>query len=299
MTRILRMPRVGGYASLPDSNADDDQIVNGTNSNSNNTTSAGAGAVSGGIPSAVAVSVGPNDGHGAARSMTELDSNRVSAEAGGTCPNISSSASRGGPASSFRSSFGGEGHNQSAAPQRQEREDEATPLNANETSPVEGRTAAAAAAAAGASRDSSAKSKTDVDPTDGLPTAEGVFVGAPVTQSSYSDAATVSGAWPSGADSNTSAAVVAAPPSYNAHVTAASSQSRGGARGGAVVVVPGGQQMGGVGAGPGGEHRTVILVNNPRFMEQWGRHPQPFTCQSCGFTGFSSTTSVRSIDIYL
>ena len=289
------MPRVGGYASLPDSNADDEQFVNGASSNSNNSASAGAAAVVGGIPSVLAVSVGPDDGHGVARSTTERGTNRVSAEAEGTYPNISSSDSRGGPASSFR----GEGHTQSAAPQRQEGEDEVTPLNANGTSPMEGRAAAAeavaAAAAAGGSSDSSAKSKTDNDPTDGLPTAEGVFVGAPITQSSCSHAPTVSGAWPSGVHSNSNAAVVAAPPSYNAHVGAASSQGGGGA----VVVVPGGQQMGGVGAGPGGEHRTVFLVNNPRFMEQWGRQPQPFTCQSCGFTGFSSTTSVRSFDIYL
>lgn len=283
------MPRVGGYASLPDSNADDEQFVNGTNSNSNNTAaSAGAAAAAGGIPSAVAVGVGPNDGRGAARSTTASDTNAASAEVGGTYPNISSSDSRGGPASSFR----GEVHTQSGAPCRHEGEDEVTPLNPSETCPVEGREAAAAGASHESS--SSAKSKTDIDPTDGLPTAEGIFVGAPVAQSSY-HASTVS--WPSGAhsDSSSAATVAAAPPSYNAHVAATVSQGGRGPRGGAVVVVPGGQVGGGV--GPGGDHRTVILVNNPRFMEQWGRQPQPFTCQSCAFTGFSSTTSVRSVDI--
>lgn len=263
------MPRgSGNYVSLPDSNAD--EHYENSNSNESATTVVGVAVP----PTAAAAGVGQNGRYGgAARAAPESSYTGAGAEAGSTYPNISSpSDSRGDP-----SPASSRGNTKSA----QQAEDEATPLNLNEAS------AAAAAAAAGTEKaDASSKSNPVIDPTGGLPTAEGVFVGSPIAQTSYSQAPTVSGAWASGTQSN--AGIVAGPPSYNAHVTAAAG---GGAGGGAVVVMPGGAQIGGLGRGPGGENRTVILVNSPRFFE-WGRQPQPFTCQSCSFSGFSSTTSV-------
>lgn len=113
------------------------------------------------------------------------------------------------------------------------------------------------------------RGKGDADLTGGLPTAEGVFVGSPIDQSSlYQPGA--------GMLQHQATVVTSAPPAYGS--------SRGAAGASAVVTSTDGR--------PNSSH-TVILVNNPGYGE-WGRAPQPFACRACGFSGYSNAVQVSS-----
>ncbi|CAM9915783.1 unnamed protein product [Ectocarpus fasciculatus] len=102
-----------------------------------------------------------------------------------------------------------------------------------------------------------------------LPTAQGIFVGDPVSQSGYSHAPPPARA----------TVITSAPASYE-HVAAAA-VAAGGGRG---IAVP---------SGGGGQH-TVIVMNAPpagHHFGEWGRQPQAFVCRACGFTGLSLTAT--------
>lgn len=107
---------------------------------------------------------------------------------------------------------------------------------------------------------------------------EGVFVGDPVPQSVYP----------------TSAPMQTMMPHVSQDVEVA-------ARGGVTVTsgahhvvtrIPGAHHV--VTRTPG-THQTVILLD-PRRYYAWGRGPQPFVCNNCGFSGLSHTYTVRTID---
>ncbi|CAB1118725.1 unnamed protein product [Ectocarpus sp. CCAP 1310/34] len=101
-----------------------------------------------------------------------------------------------------------------------------------------------------------------------LPTAQGIFVGDPVSQSTPYHAAPPAHA----------TVITSAPASYD-HVAAAAAAAAGDGRG---IAVP---------SGGGGQH-TVIVMNAPppgHQFGEWGRQPQAFVCRACGFTGLSLT----------
>ncbi|CAM9830490.1 unnamed protein product [Ectocarpus sp. 12 AP-2014] len=101
-----------------------------------------------------------------------------------------------------------------------------------------------------------------------LPTAQGIFVGDPVSQSTPYHAAPPARA----------TVITSAPASYE-HVAAAAAAAAGDGRG---IAVPGGGS---------GQH-TVIVMNAPppgHQFGEWGRQPQAFVCRACGFTGLSLT----------
>lgn len=131
-----------------------------------------------------------------------------------------------------------------------------------------------------------------IDPTGGLPTAEGVFVGDPVSQSTAYPTATVSGNYDhhhaaSAAHANV---ITSAPaPTYSNHVATAAAAAMGGA--GTGIAIP---QGGAGGVGGMGQH-TVIVMNAPPGHQfgEWGRQPQPFVCRACGYAGLSAAVTVR------
>lgn len=135
-----------------------------------------------------------------------------------------------------------------------------------------------------------------IDPTGGLPTAEGVFVGDPVSQSTAYPTAAVSGNYNHNAAGAAHATVItsAPPPTYSNHVATgiAAASAIGGAAGRGIAI-----PQGGAGSGGAGQH-TLIVVNAPLGHQfgQWGRHPEPFVCRACGFSGLSAATSVRESD---
>ncbi|CAM9571960.1 unnamed protein product [Ectocarpus sp. 6 AP-2014] len=101
-----------------------------------------------------------------------------------------------------------------------------------------------------------------------LPTAQGIFVGDPVSQSTPYHAAPPARA----------TVITSAPTSYE-HVAAAATAVAADGRG---IAVP---------SGGGGQH-TVIVMNAPppgHQFGEWGRQPQAFVCRACGFTGLSLT----------
>lgn len=105
-----------------------------------------------------------------------------------------------------------------------------------------------------------------------LPTAQGIFVGDPVSQST-----------PYHATPPARATVITSAPASYEHVAAAAGAAAGDGRG---IAVP---------SGGGGQH-TVIVMNAPppgHQFGEWGRQPQAFVCRACGFTGLSLTMTVR------
>lgn len=109
----------------------------------------------------------------------------------------------------------------------------------------------------------------------GLPVAEGVFVGDPVTQSAY------------GASAAPQATVItsAPPPAYQTHVVAASAAAAAAGGDGRGIAIPHQES---------GQH-TVIVMNGPPGHQfgEWGREPQSFVCRACGFAGLTATMTVR------
>ncbi|CAM9675973.1 unnamed protein product [Ectocarpus sp. 13 AM-2016] len=102
-----------------------------------------------------------------------------------------------------------------------------------------------------------------------LPTAQGIFVGDPVSQSTPYHAAPPARA----------TVITSAPASYEHVAAAAAAAAAGDGRG---IAVP---------SGGGGQH-TVIVMNAPppgHQFGEWGRQPQAFVCRACGFTGLSLT----------
>lgn len=99
---------------------------------------------------------------------------------------------------------------------------------------------------------------------------EGVFVGDPVPQSGYQ---------------------TSVPAPMETMVPHISQDVRVATRGG-VTVTAGAHHV--VTRTPG-THQTIILVD-PRRYYAWGRGPQPFVCNNCGYSGFSHTYTVRKID---
>eukprot|EP00903_Cladosiphon_okamuranus_P016545 g15263.t1 len=108
----------------------------------------------------------------------------------------------------------------------------------------------------------------DANPTGGLPVTEGVFVGDPITQSSYG---TLSGGGGAYSPSAPQATIVTAP-------AAAAATAGGDGRG---IAMP----------HQGTGQHTVIVMNAPPGHQfgEWGRDPQPFVCRACGFSGFTAT----------
>lgn len=112
-----------------------------------------------------------------------------------------------------------------------------------------------------------------VDLTSGLPTAEGVFVGAPVDQSSLYHSG-------GGGSHHQATVITSGPPAYrNSH----------GAAGSAATVA-----TSTAGVANNNPSHTVIMVNNPGYGE-WGRVPQPFACRACGFSGYSHAVQVSTV----
>ncbi|CAM9410346.1 unnamed protein product [Scytosiphon promiscuus] len=121
------------------------------------------------------------------------------------------------------------------------------------------------------------------DPTGGLPTAEGVFVGDPVSQSA---AAFHTGGGGGGGYNRTptrATVITSAPPAYSNDVAAAVAAANVAGGDGRGIAIP--YQGGGGGAG----QHTVIVMNAPAGHQfgEWGRLPQPFVCRACGYSGMS------------
>eukprot|EP00752_Nemacystus_decipiens_P001550 g1518.t1 len=121
------------------------------------------------------------------------------------------------------------------------------------------------------------------DLTGGLPVAEGVFVGDPVTQSTYGASG---GGGGGGGIYNPSApqatVITSAPPGYQNHVVAASA---------AAAAAGGGDGRGIAMPHQGTGQHTVIVMNGPPGHQfgEWGREPQLFVCRACGFSGLTAT----------
>lgn len=149
-------------------------------------------------------------------------------------------------------------------------------------SPVKGASKSIPEAARAAAQSSDKK-----DPTGGLPTAEGVFVGDPVSQS----AAAFHTGGGSGGYNPTRATVItsAPPPAYSNDVAAAIAAANAAGGDGRGIAIP--YQGGGAGAG----QHTVIVMNAPAGHQfgQWGRLPQAFVCRACGYSGMTIATTVR------
>ncbi|CAN0044963.1 unnamed protein product [Ascophyllum nodosum] len=140
---------------------------------------------------------------------------------------------------------------------------EGTAAGAAPSSAGAGSTEAATAKDAGSEKQEGAR-KGDGD-LGGLPTAEGVFVGDPVAQSLYPNPAPV-----------------ITPVSHQYNLNSQASQGRPPS---GVSITTGGHHV--VTSAAGGMHHTVFLVD-PRGFYAWGRVPQAFVCNSCGFSGMTS-----------
>lgn len=117
----------------------------------------------------------------------------------------------------------------------------------------------------------------------GLPVAEGVFVGDPVTQSSYGLAGGGGGAYNASAAQAT--VITSAPPAYQNHVAAAAAAAAATGGDGRGIAIP----------HQGSGQHTVIVMNGAQGQQfgEWGREPQPFVCRACGFSGLTATMTVR------
>lgn len=156
-------------------------------------------------------------------------------------------------------------------------------------------TSAHAASNEKASPLSGADKKTD--PTGGLPTAEGVFVGDPVSQSTAYPTAAVSGNYDhhrhtAGTSPAAHATVItsAPQPTYSNHVATgiAAAAAMGGS--GTAIAIP----QGGAGGGGSGQHTVIVMNNAPGHQfGEWGRQPQLFVCRACGYSGLSAAVTVR------
>lgn len=117
----------------------------------------------------------------------------------------------------------------------------------------------------------------------GLPVAKGVFVGDPVTQSSYGPSGGGGGAYNPSATQAT--VITSAPPGYQNHVVAAAAVAAAASGDGRGIAIP----------HQGSGQHTVIVMNGPPGNQfgEWGRAPQPFVCRACGFSGSTATMTVR------
>lgn len=174
-------------------------------------------------------------------------------------------------------------------------DDEGTPLKPSASTPPQPDTSPTSA------KLNTAGAKDSKDLTEGLPTAEGVFVGSPVQEAHYAHhAPPLPGGMAPGSASQARTTVITAtaPPGYTSRLVGAAvvgGVAAGNHNGSGGYQVAGGGAGGRVGAAGGvggsGGHHTVIVVNSPGYAE-WGREPQPFVCQGCGYSGFSQTFTV-------
>lgn len=132
------------------------------------------------------------------------------------------------------------------------------------------------------------------DPTGGLPTAEGVFVGDPVSQSTAAFH-TGGGGGGYGRTPTRATVITSAPPAYSNNVAAAVAAANAAGGDGRGIAIP---YQGG-GGGPG--QHTVIVMNAPAGHQfgQWGRLPQPFVCRACGHSGMTVAVTVRAQEILI
>lgn len=118
-----------------------------------------------------------------------------------------------------------------------------------------------------------------VDLTGGLPTAQGMVVGSPVSQHTPFPLTPMTAGGIAGGQQRATVVTAAPLESYNRVVSGVDARSgyqvRSTGRGAEIAGQP-----------------TVIVVNSPAPHE-WGRGPQPFMCGACGFSGYSNAMLVR------